>query len=126
MAALRSHDQGFVAASPDRVYELIAQPDTYPAWWAGSRPGADGLSLPVARRAARVERERDGVGLHLVFGEGSLEWYLEPFDDGTIVNAFLDVRATRPGRRASRGLLRMRGAVRRGLVGLKKELEGSR
>jgi hypothetical protein len=124
MASLRSHDQGFVAASPDRVYRLIARPDTYPSWWAGSKLTAEGLSLPVAGGVAKVERERNGVGLHLVYGERSLEWYLEPFDEGTIVNAFLDVPG-RPGRRASRGLLRMRGAVRRGLVGLKKELEGS-
>jgi hypothetical protein len=124
MASLRSHDQGFVAAPPDRVYRLIARPDTYPSWWAGSKLTAEGLSLPVAGGVAKVERERNGVGLHLVYGERSLEWYLEPFDEGTIVNAFLDVPG-RPGRRASRGLLRMRGAVRRGLVGLKKELEGS-
>ena len=123
MASLRSHDQGFVAASPDRVYRLIARPDTYPSWWAGSKLTREGLSLPVAGGVAKVERERNGVGLHLVYGERSLEWYLEPFDEGTIVNAFLDVPG-RPGRRASRGLLRMRRAVRRGLVGLKKELEG--
>jgi len=125
MAGLRSHDQGFVAASPDRVYRLIARPESYPIWWPGSMLTGDGLSLPVAGGAATAERERNGVGLHLVYGERSLEWYLEPFDEGTIVNAFLDLPA-RPGRRASRRLLRLRGAVRRGLVGLKKELEGSR
>jgi hypothetical protein len=36
-----------------------------------------------------------------------------------VVNAFLDVDATRPRR-----LLRMRGHLRRGLVGLKEKLEG--
>jgi hypothetical protein len=125
MASLRSHDQGFVGASPDRVYGLIARPDTYPTWWAGSRLAGEGLSLPVGGGAARMERARDGIGLHLVIGEGSMEWYLEPFDDGTIVNAFLEVPLRRPGRRATRRLLRLRGMVRRGLVGLKKELERS-
>jgi len=125
MAGLRSHDQGFVAASPERVYGLIARPDTYPGWWAGSSLTGAGLSLPFAGGAAGAERERSGIGLHLVCGAGSLEWYLEPFDDGTIVNAFLDVPAGGAGWRASRRLLRMRGAVRRGLVGLKKELEVS-
>ncbi len=121
MATLRSHDQGFVAAPPQRVYGLIAGPDTYPSWWPSSSVKGGDLSIPLASRAARAERQRDGVGLHLVFGDQSLEWYLEPFDDGTIVNAFLEV--PRSGRRAARGLLRMRGSLRRALVGLKKQLE---
>lgn len=123
MPRLRSHDQGFVAAPPGEVYRLIADPGMYPTWWAGSRLRGDGLSLPITGGAIRVEGERDGIGLHLLFGEASLEWYLEPFDDGTIVNAILDVRAPRSGWRGSRRLIRMRGAVRSGLVGLKKRLE---
>lgn len=123
MARLRSHDQGFVVASPGEVYGLIANLQTYPGWWAGSRLSGADLRLPLAARAIRPERERDGMGLHLVFGDESLEWYLEPFEEGTIVNAFLDVRAPRSEWRGSRGLVRMRSAVRRGLVGLKKRLE---
>jgi hypothetical protein len=123
MARLRSHDQGFVAAPPDDVHALVKTAETYPAWWAGSRHTGDGLFLPITRASIRAEREREGMGLHLVFGEGSLEWYLEPFEEGTIVNAFLDVPAPRSRWRGDRRLIRMRGAVRTGLVGLKKRLE---
>jgi hypothetical protein len=123
MERLRSHDQGFVAAAPAAVYGKLADPATYPSWWAGSKPEGDRVSLPLGRPAAQMERERDGIGLHLVFGNESLEWYLEPFEEGTIVNAFLDLRAAGSARRSARGLLRMRSSVRRGLVGLKKHLE---
>ncbi|MGH2710729.1 MAG: hypothetical protein ACRDH9_05945 [Actinomycetota bacterium] len=122
MDRVRSHDQGFVAAGPSRVYGMLANLESYPSWWPGSGKRGDALSLPLLRRAApaRTERERNGVGVHLVFGDGSLEWYLEPFDDGTIVNAFLDLTAS-AGK--SRRLLRMRARVRDGLVGLKRRLE---
>jgi hypothetical protein len=69
-----------------------------------------------------AERHRNDVGLHLVSPDGDLEWYLEPFDDGTIVNAFLDVEDV-PGRRGERRLHRLRGSIRAGLVGLKRHLE---
>ena len=120
MAGLRAHDQGFVAAPPGEVYRLVADPRTYPSWWPGCRAQGEGLSLPITRAAVRAEREREGIGLHLVFGGESLEWYLESFEEGTIVNAFLDARS---GWRGPRRLIRMRGSVRRGLVGLKKRLE---
>ncbi|MGH2690880.1 MAG: hypothetical protein ACRDHM_00055 [Actinomycetota bacterium] len=123
MAALRSHDQGFVAAAPGEVYRLIDDPATYPSWWTGSRLQGDDLSLPITKAATRAERQREGIGLHLVFGEESLEWYLETFEEGTIVNAFLDVRTSRSEWRGARRLTRMRSALRRGLVGLKKRLE---
>ena len=122
MDRVRAHDQGFVSASPSRVYRTLLDLDSYPGWWPGSRVGRDGLALPLSRSASgvRSERERNDEGLHLVFEGGSLEWYLEPFDDGTIVNAFLDVgpNAGRP-----RGLLRLRAGVRDALVGLKRRLE---
>lgn len=120
----RSHDQGFVGAAPARVYEVLADPSSYPTWWPGARAGPEGVSLPLARRPrpAGPRQLRDDVGLHLVSEDRHLEWYLEPFDDGTIVNAFLEVA---PGRWADRRLLRMRGAIRRGLVGLKRRLEES-
>lgn len=125
MVRLRSHDQGFVAAPPRRVYELLADPASYPGWWPGAGADGGGVSLPLGRRprAARPERERAEIGLYLMFGDESLEWYLEPFDDGTIVNAFLDVAPTGSARRASRRMLRMRAALRTALVGLKRRLE---
>lgn len=122
MERVRSHDQGFVAAAPGEVYTLLAEPVSYPGWWPGTRANGEGVLLPLGRRPrhATPDRKREGIGLYLVFGGDSLEWYLEPFDDGTIVNAFLDVEAAR---RASRRLLRMRASVRTGLVGLKHRLE---
>jgi hypothetical protein len=105
----RSHDQGFVAVAPAKVYAVLAEPSSYPSWWA------------TGGSVARIEGERDGIGLHLVFGEGSLEWYLEPFDDGTIINAFLDIQG--PERAAGRRLRRARRKLHSGLVGLKKMLE---
>jgi hypothetical protein len=102
---------------------MLVDPSTYPSWWPGARANGTGLSLPIRRGTHRfaVEREREGIGLYLVSGGDSLEWYLEPFDDGTIVNAFLDVEGT--AGRSARRLLRMRGAIRTGLVGLKRRLE---
>jgi len=101
---------------------------TYPTWWAGAEGTADDVLLPLHRAPARAtaDRHRDQVGLHLVSRDEGLEWYLEPFDDGTIVNAFLEIEAAHGGRRSARRLLAMRGAIRRGLVGLKRRLEGAR
>ena len=122
MDRVRSHDQGFVSAPPGRVFGLLADPASYPGWWPGTSNRDGGLTLPLpAAEPARPERERDGVGLYLAFEDGSLEWYLEPFDEGTIVNAFLDVPASvgRPRR-----LRVMRSRIREGMVGLKRRLEG--
>ena len=120
MPRLRSHDQGFVAAAPGDVHAVLRETGSYPEWWPGARAAVGGgVELPfIRRRVAMPERERDGVGVHLVFGSGSLEWYLEAFEEGTIVNALLEVEST------DRRLSTMRGNVRRGLVGLKRKLEG--
>jgi hypothetical protein len=122
---MRSHDQGFVGATPSKVYELLADLRSYASWWPGARATSEGVSVPLRRRSgtARADRLRDRVGLHLVSEDEDLEWYLEPFDDGTIVNVFLEVPGSAPGRRGDRQLLRMRSAVRRGLVGLKRSIE---
>ena len=119
----RSHDQGFVGASPAQVYEVLANPSSYPTWWPGARGSAEEVILPLDRSAGSVEADgfREDVGLHLLSEKQELEWYLEPFDDGTIVNAFLEVPGS--GRRVERRLLRMRSALRGGLVGLKRHLE---
>jgi hypothetical protein len=123
----RSHDQGFVAAEPADVYEAIADPDSYGRWWQntatdGPRPAR--LLLGRSRVSAAATRHRPGVGVFVELGpplDGTLEWYLAPFEDGTIVNALLDVEL--PGRGARR-LRRVRAQIRRGLVGLKAALEG--
>ena len=105
---------------------MLAEPESYPTWWPRVRAVTDGVLLPLGRRPrpATAERLRNEVGLHLVSPDGDLEWYLEPFDDGTIVNAFLDVEDV-PGRRGERRLHRMRGSIRAGLVGLKRHLEAT-
>ena len=122
---LRAHDQGFVGAPPADVFQALDEPATYPQWWQGSNVEGMGIVLPLARRSppATRDRRREGIGLFLRFGDDSLEWYLEPFDDGTIVNAFLDVEVSGSSGRAGRHLLRRRHEVRRGLVGLKQTLE---
>jgi uncharacterized protein YndB with AHSA1/START domain len=123
MRPLRSHDQGFVAVPPDQVYEVLANPVSYPEWWPGAAATTEGVLLPFrrVRRAAVADRHRNRIGLHLVSPDEELEWYLEAFDDGTIVNAFLQIPGV--GRRADRRIRRMRGAIRSGLVGLKRRLE---
>jgi hypothetical protein len=125
---LRAHDQGFVGAPPSDVFRALDEPATYPRWWQGSSLEGVGIVLPLARRLppALRDRRRESIGLFLRFGDGSLEWYLEPFDDGTIVNAFLDVEVPGWSGRAARRLLRSRHALRRGLVGLKRRLEDRR
>lgn len=126
MEAIRSQDQGFVGAAPAQVYEVLADPASYAAWWPGARSGTDYVLLPLHRRPhpAKAERHRKDVGVHLVSPDEDLEWYLEPFDDGTIVNAFLQISAV-PGGGTDRRVRRMRGAIRMGLVGLKRRLESA-
>lgn len=126
----RAHDQGYVAAPPAAVYGALRDPASYDRWWPRVRSGrvGEGASLKVGRgrpMGVRTERHREGVGLVLRL-EGSpaatLEWYLEPFREGTIVNCILDVEAGRR-RRARQRVRRLRAAVRRGMVGLKGALE---
>ena len=127
MPSLRSHDQGFVPAPPAQVYEVLSDTRSYGSWWPGAQATHESVTLPLLRghRAARADRLREDLGLHLVSEAHDLEWYLEPFDDGTIVNVFLEVSDSPSGRRGERRLLGMRSAVRRGLVGLKRRFEGA-
>ena len=116
-----SVDQGFVPAPPDRVYARLAAVDGYGAWWPGARTVAAGgeLDLRVAgfRGRVLVEGERPATGL-VVRVDGaapcSLEWYLEPFKEGTVVNAILDL-----GRGTARRQRRARRSIRRALVALR-------
>lgn len=127
---MRAHDQGFVPAPPGRVYAALADPAGYARWWPGARADVAGeRGVRIGRGAwvgARPEGVRDGVGILLGLGRlaaGSLEWFLEPFDDGTIVNCIVELETPGGARRARRRLLRLRTAVRTGLVGLKGSLE---
>ena len=127
---MRSHDQGFVAASPTAVYRAVSDVGRYPSWWPSIHvdPGDPATISLEPRVAVSVTRndERDGIGLSLALGppyEGTLEWYLEPFEEGTIVNCLLDVDLPAGERRARRRLLRLRAEIHRGLVGMKRALE---
>ncbi|MDQ4005340.1 MAG: hypothetical protein M3135_03440 [Actinomycetota bacterium] len=126
---LRAHDQGFVAAPPASVYSTLGDRFAYRRWWPGASMGeSDGvIRLRLGRRVvdARPEGHRDGLGLYLTVQGGSLEWYLEPFEEGTIVNAFADLDLPGGPRAAARRLLAARSSVRTGLVGLKVWLEGA-
>jgi polyketide cyclase/dehydrase/lipid transport protein len=119
-------DQGFVPAPPDRVYARLADLERYPEWWAEARirRSADVLVLALPRLGrceVRQTEERAGRGLVVRLAgrrlAGTLEWYLEPFKEGTVVNAILDLEIAR-GR-----VLRWRRAIRRGLVGLRRLAE---
>lgn len=123
-----AHDQGYVEAPASRVYGALADLEAYPGWWPGAR--WDGrLALRLGGRRgflARDERHRAEVGLFLMLegpAAGSLEWHLEPLEDGTIVNGILNLDLPGGRRRSERRLLRARAAVHRGLVGLKRALE---
>jgi hypothetical protein len=122
--SIRSHDQGFVRAAPHEVFKRLDELSGYPGWWPGSEARDGGIVLPLAKRLPPATRDhrRENVGLLLRFKGDSLEWYLEPFDDGTIVNAFLDIRAAGSPARAGRRVLRMRRGLRGGLVGLRRAM----
>jgi uncharacterized protein YndB with AHSA1/START domain len=125
---LHAHDQGFVSAPPERVYEVLADLGAYPRWWPGAS-AADGevrVRLRGRPSPASAERPRPGLGLYLRLGPptpGTLEWYLEPFEEGTVVSCLLDLELPGGSRKARSSLRKARSEVRRGLVGLKRELE---
>lgn len=120
-------DQGFVPAAPKRVYARLADLDRYGEWWTGVnvRRAGDALELRFPRLGGtrvRLEGERPGTGMILRLAgprlAGSLEWYLEPFKEGTIVNAILDLE---PGPRGhARRVLRFRRVLRAGLIALRE------
>jgi hypothetical protein len=127
---VRSHDQGFVPAPPVAVYALVSQPASYPSWWPGAncdRDQGSALRLPLEPgkpKPASIESHRPGVGVFLSLPgyQGTLEWYLEPFQKGTIVNGLLEVESGSGAGRSERRLVRMRSSVRRALVGLNEAL----
>jgi hypothetical protein len=120
-------DQGFVLAPPDRVYGLVVDPDRYPAWWPGVRAdGAGRLRFPqLGSVSAVTEVVREGIELYVrVDGpraRGHLQWYLEPFKEGTIVYGVSNVETR--GRWSPRRVLRHRASMRDALAAMKERLE---
>jgi uncharacterized protein YndB with AHSA1/START domain len=119
-----------VRARPGRVFEVVLDPAGYPAWWPGARALGDGrLALPgIPPARVETDRVRPGTGLYVRFGDGRgdasgghLEWYLEAYEEGTVVSCIADLRVPRAWR--ERRLLRMRAGFRGALVALKGMLE---
>ena len=125
--AVSVHDRGWIPAPPGDIYGIADSIHTYPSWWPSIRAeeGESGrfvlLTVPgLGRIRASVAGQRPDVGLIVQLSgdvDGVLEWYLEPFKDGTIANILLRL-ATGP-RRWCRRELTYRSAVRDGLVALR-------
>ncbi len=109
-------------AAPDRVYGALMDFQGYQRWWPGvAEWSGDRLSLRLDGRpsGAAPDRERPGVGMYLNLDPpGTLEWYLEAFEEGTVLSCFLDLELPGGTGRAHRRLLRARARVRDGLTGL--------
>ena len=122
-----SVDTGFVAASPGRVFQVVADPAAYPRWWPGTRAGnASELLLPgIGRAEYRLGAIRPGVELTVrLQGRrqgGRLQWYLERFKEGTVVYGIVDLETDRRWTvRRQRGI---RAGIRAAMVALKELLE---
>jgi hypothetical protein len=130
VTTLDSVDQGFVAAPHASVYRLLADVQAYPVWWPGAEVRSSGEDLrfrlpggPLAPVVARGHRE--GVGLTLRLGppySGTLEWYLEPFEEGTVVNSILHVDLPGGPRRSARRLRHLRVEIHRAMAALREHL----
>ena len=125
--ALAAADQGYVAAPPARVFELLGDPATYSRWWPGVRSDGPGrLEVPaLGALEVVVDGVRADVGLYCRFRarrvEGHLEWYLEPFREGTVVYCITNIWTDR--RWSERRSIRLRSAIRSAMVALKGILE---
>jgi hypothetical protein len=117
-----SVDTGFVAATPGRVFQVVADPAAYPRWWPGTlrapAPGIGraeyrlGVVRPGVELTVRLQGRRHG---------GRLQWYLEPFEEGTVVYGIVDLETDRRWTvRRQRGV---RAGIRAALVALKELLE---
>ncbi len=125
------HDRGWVAAPPEDVYRVVEGIRTYPSWWRGISLGEGESQLHVrltipglGRMKASVAGQRRDVGVIIQLAgdvDGVLEWFLEPYKEGTIANVHLRL-AARPRRWKPREQ-RYRSAIRDGLVALRTVFE---
>lgn len=125
-----SHDQGYVEVPAPLAYAALTDLQVYPRWWPDAR-WRGGLVLDLGGfkpLQAHADRFRENLGLVLTLegrAPGTLEWHLVPLEDGTIVNAILNMEGPGGRRRSARRLLRARIRIHRGLVGLKHDLEAA-
>jgi hypothetical protein len=125
------HDRGWVPAPPEDVYRIVESIRTYPSWWraVGVDEGESGrhitLTVPaLGRLNASAAGQRPGVGVIIQLAgdvNGVLEWFLEPFREGTIASMLLRL-ATRPRRWHRRERI-YRSSVREALVALRTVFE---
>ena len=125
------HDRGWVPGPPHDVYRIVESIHTYRSWWHGIELDEGEterhvtLTLPALGRvkaSAAGQRPGAGVIIQLVGDvDGVLEWFLEPFKEGTVANVFLRL-AARP-RRWKRGEETYRSAIRASLVALRTMFE---
>ncbi len=121
------HDRGWVTAPLEDVYRVVESIRTYPSWWRAISV-AEGesqlhvlLTIPgLGRMKASAAGKRPGVGVIIQLAgdvDGVLEWFLEPFKEGTIANVLLRL-AAHP-RKWKRREETYRSAIRDGLVALR-------
>ncbi|HEX2267510.1 MAG TPA: hypothetical protein VHI97_04820, partial [Actinomycetota bacterium] len=125
------HDRGWVPGPPKDVYRIVESIRTYPSWWRGIKVDEREterhvtLTVPALGQVkASAAGQRPGVGLIIQLAgdvDGVLEWFLEPFEQGTVANVLLRL-ATRP-RRWKRRERAYRSAVRDGLVAIRTMFE---
>jgi uncharacterized protein YndB with AHSA1/START domain len=123
-------DQGFVATPPGPVFRVLTDVPSYPSWWPGtevrSLEGRFRVRLPGGPMVPAVTGgHREGVGLTIRLDppySGTLEWYLEPFEEGTVVSSILHLDLPGGPRRSARGLRRLRAGVHGGLLALRNHL----
>ena len=120
-------DRGFVRAPPGRVFELVRDPARYPEWWPKVRSTREGSLRFEELGEVRTDVRGVKEGVELIVGlesgavRGHLQWYLQPFKDGTIVYGITDVETSRKW--SPRRVLRHRASIRRAMVALKDRLE---
>ncbi|MDP9341160.1 MAG: hypothetical protein M3Q23_03415 [Actinomycetota bacterium] len=111
-----------MGSPPARVFEVLADPAGYPRWWPGAKQRPEGrLVLPgLGSVAVEATDVRPGVGLFVqVAGQGfsgHVEWFLEPYKEGTVVNGIVNVESA--GRWRERRILAVRAGLRSAMVAL--------
>ncbi len=78
MSSIQVADQTFIAAAPERVAEVLGARAKWRRWW------------PDLRLTVREDRAEKGIRWTVDGGlTGTMEFWLEPELDGTIVHYFL-------------------------------------